>query len=370
MTLLRLLADDLTGALDTGAEFVGLCGPLNVSWTETLPAALSGSLVIDSGTREFVRPQVLPVMERLVPALYDATIAFKKVDSLMRGEWAAELAACLLSGRWQSCIVAPAFAYQGRRTRGGQQFARAQDGSWSPTGRNIVEQLVAEGLDARQGQPDEELPPGISVFDADSDDDLARVVAVGRRAAGSVLWCGSGGLARALAHGNEVSASSRLSAPVLGVFGSDQPATAAQLAACGSHTVTLAEGNPDHAHDVSRRLATAGVALVRFGLPPGISRADAAQRIARGLADLTARLDRPGTLIVAGGETLKALCLGLGTQSLKITGQIAPGLPRSTMQGGRWAGVEIVSKSGAFGGPNLWRDLLRENHLISERVDT
>ena len=52
MTLLRLLADDLTGALDTAAEFVGLCGPLDVSWTDTLPSSLSGSLIIDSGTRE------------------------------------------------------------------------------------------------------------------------------------------------------------------------------------------------------------------------------------------------------------------------------------------------------------------------------
>ena len=32
MTSVRLLADDLTGALDTAAEFVGLCGPFDVTW--------------------------------------------------------------------------------------------------------------------------------------------------------------------------------------------------------------------------------------------------------------------------------------------------------------------------------------------------
>ncbi len=223
MALLRLLADDLTGALDTAAEFVGLCGPADVSWMETLPPTLSGSLVLDSGTRELGKAQVLPIMERLVPALFNATLAFKKIDSLMRGEWATELAASLRSGRWSSCIIAPAFVYQGRRTRGGQQFARKQDGSWSPVGGNILTQLAAEGIDARQGQLGNELPPGVSVFDADSDDDLDRVVAVGRRGAGSVLWVGSGGLARALARGNEVSASSRLQAPVLGLFGSINP---------------------------------------------------------------------------------------------------------------------------------------------------
>ena len=30
MPILRLLADDLTGALDTSVEFVGLCGPIEI----------------------------------------------------------------------------------------------------------------------------------------------------------------------------------------------------------------------------------------------------------------------------------------------------------------------------------------------------
>lgn len=194
MTLLRLLADDLTGALDTAAEFVGLCGPLDVSWTETLPSSLTGSLVIDSGTRERDRSQVLPIMERLVPVLDGASIAFKKVDSLMRGEWAAELAVCLRANKWTSCIVAPAFAYQGRRTRDGQQFARAQDGSWLPVGRNIFEQLAAEGIEARPGHPGAVLSSGVTVYDAESEEDLDRVVAAGRRAmaprcgSAAVVW--------------------------------------------------------------------------------------------------------------------------------------------------------------------------------------
>ena len=50
-------------------------------------------------------------------------------------------------------------------------------------------------------------------------------------------------------------------------------------------------------------------------------------------------------------------------------GQIAPGVPRSTMQGGLWYGVEVVSKSGAFGPPTLWRDLLIDNGLMCERIE-
>lgn len=49
MTCIRLLADNLTGALDTAAEFVGLCGPFDVIW-DAPAASGSSSLAIDSGT--------------------------------------------------------------------------------------------------------------------------------------------------------------------------------------------------------------------------------------------------------------------------------------------------------------------------------
>ena len=60
-----------------------------------------------------------------------------------------------------------------------------------------------------------------------------------RRMPGPVLWCGSGGLAGALARGHRADAPNRLKRPVLGLFGSDQPATAPQLAACGEATIAL-----------------------------------------------------------------------------------------------------------------------------------
>jgi len=375
---LRLLADDLTGALDTAAEFVGVCGPFHVTWAEALPSKLPACLAVDTGTRERDRADSVAIVERLAPLLADAAIAdngdaaiaYKKVDSLLRGAWAAELGACLRSGPWTSCIVAPAFAYQGRRTLGGQQYARAQDGSWSRVGDNLLAQLAAEGLDARPGRVDAELAPGISVFDAENEDDLDRIVAIGRRAAQPVLWCGSGGLAGALARGSDASAPLELRKPVLGLFGSDQPATSAQLAACGDAVIALADTGHDNAGLVRRKLGSEGLALVKFDLASGLSRGEAARRIARGLNSLTSALEPPGTLIVAGGETLRAACAALGAHALEVNGRIVPGLPCSILRGGRWDGVAVVSKSGAFGAPNLWRKLLQHNQLIIERQTT
>jgi uncharacterized protein YgbK (DUF1537 family) len=370
MPSLRLLADDLTGALDTAAEFVGLCGPFDVIWAE-VPTPIPSCIAIDTGTRERDKAHSVAIVGRLAPLLRDGSISYKKVDSLLRGPWAAELAACLRLGFWTCCIVAPAFTFQGRCTRNGQQYARAQDGSWSAVGNNLLAQLAAGGIEARPGRFDAELTAGVHVFDAVSDYDLDRVAAIGRRATQHVLWCGSGGLAGALARDSDASAPPHLRRPVLGLFGSDQQTTAGQLAACGSAVVALPDDDSlDNAAHVRRKLASEGVALVKFDLARGLSRREAAERIARMLASLTATLDPPGTLIVAGGETLKALCDALGAHALKVTGRIVPGLPRSTIQGGRWDGLEVISKSGAFGEANLWRTLLQNNRLIIESHDT
>jgi D-threonate/D-erythronate kinase len=363
--VLRLLADDLTGVLDTAAELTALCGPVRVLWEDGTAAATSGSIGLDSGTREAARDAAFDRVRTLAPALTGAGIAYKKLDSLLRGHVAAELAACLGLGAWRHCVFAPAFPAQGRVTRGGRILVRQPGGDWSPAGaENLLAMLAAEGLPAGYGSLDAPLPLGVSVFDAETDDDLARLAALGRRAEAPVLWCGSGGLARALAGTATVRPSTTLACPVLGLFGSDQAVTARQLAACDRCWIRIADGSgAAAAMRVARQMDAAGVALASLDLPPGLARDEAARRIEAAFTDLAHRLPRPGTLLAAGGETLRALCRGLGARSLRATGLVAPGVPRSVMQGGAWDGVEVVSKSGAFGADALWRDLLAGNGL-------
>ena len=229
MPTLKLLADDLTGALDTSAEFVGAFGPLDVVWSVGSLSSGQPSFAIDSGTRELGPEQAFATAREVAPRLAGATIAYKKIDSLLRGPWVAELDACLRTGLWDACIVAPAFPYQGRLTRAGQQVTREADGRWSTVGDNILHQFRNRGLEARTGNTASTLQRGISVFDAETDDDLARVAQTGWKFPGRLLWCGSGGLASALAPGTDVEISGKLKAPVLGVFGSDHPTTAVQL---------------------------------------------------------------------------------------------------------------------------------------------
>jgi uncharacterized protein YgbK (DUF1537 family) len=360
--VLRLVADDLTGALDTAAEFAALAGPVPVRWGI---GEAEGSLAVATGTREAPREAAAARVAEAAPLLKGADIAFKKIDSQLRGNVAAELAACIAAGAWWGVVLAPAFPAQGRVTRGGVQYAVQPDGGLRAVGAPLAALLAAEGLDCRKGDAGAPLAPGISLFDAESEDELRRIVALGRGAPGPVLWCGSGGLGRALAAEAPVRCDTALRGPVLGLFGSDQPATARQLAACGPLQVTL--GPPGR---VAATLAARGAAMVSPGLPPGLARDEAARRIAGGFAELVAGLGRPGTLLAAGGETLGALCTALGAEALEAHGLVAPGVPRSLLRGGRWSGVEVISKSGAFGGDALWRDLLALNGFLADLQTT
>lgn len=354
LPVLRLIADDLTGALDSAAELTGLCGPVPLRWE----GAVSGSLAIDTGTREASRDAATARLRALAPALRGADIAFKKIDSLLRGHVAAELATCMAVGGWRHVVLAPAFPAQGRITRSGRVLALQAGGAFAPIAPDLPALLAAEGVQAQRGDPAAPLPPGLSVFDAEHDVDLAQIVALGRAASGPVLWCGSGGLARALAGSATAEAGTALRAPVLGLFGSDHAMTARQLAACGDGAISIAAGDDAAAARLTRLMEATGVALVSVALPDGVSRAEAARLIAAAMAGLTQRLPRPGTLIAAGGETLRAICNALGARGLDAVGIVQPGVPRSVLRDGAWDGVPVVSKSGAFGGDMLWRDLL------------
>jgi D-threonate/D-erythronate kinase len=351
MIALRLLADDLTGALDSAAEFVALTGSVQTFWHGAIPPELPPNAALDSGTRELDASSAATIVHRMVPHIASSDIAFKKIDSLLRGNTIAELAACM--NGWHYCALAPAFPYQGRITKDGRQHAKGADGTWQPVGDNLVAALRQAGVPAQPGQLGASLQPGITVFDAETDDDLHQVVATVRRHPHRVLWSGTGGLAQALAAGVPTPSLPPLPGPILGLFGSDQRATTAQLAACEPHWI-----NTTDAAAIRRRLDTAGLALASFDLPAGTSRAAAASHIADQCRELARTLPPPGTVLVAGGETLRTLCQALGATSLEVQGRIVPGVPRSIMRGGRWNGISVVSKSGAFGHTNLLRELL------------
>jgi uncharacterized protein YgbK (DUF1537 family) len=354
MKPLRLVADDLTGALDSGAQFADSGRGIPVFLAGKVPTPPPESFAIDADTREGGAGRAVAIATRLARFLAGGggAVSFKKVDSLLRGHPGLEIAATLTAVPVRHCVIAPAFPYHGRATRGGVQHA-VSGGSWIRVGEDVATTLRAKGMAVQLRRPGDPVPVGVSLWDAETDDDLRRIAASGAGLGGMVLWCGSGGLAAALSGSPPPAVPAAcLERPMLGIFGSDHPVTAAQLAACGD-VLTMSEPGSAGARDAAARLEGRGVCLVSLEPSRGLARPEAARRIALAVAELARGVPRPRSVIAAGGETLRALCLSLGADYLEVMGQVVPGMPVSRVAGGRWDGVQVISKSGAFGDEGL-----------------
>jgi D-threonate/D-erythronate kinase len=370
---LCILADDLTGALDSAVDFVSQTAAVNVVYAphasrdqkHLMALADAGSgFAIATGTRECDPSQASIHIKSFIPILARADCAFKKIDSLLRGPWAAEIAACWQSGQWDYCVIAPAFPELGRITRAGAQWMVDAQGEWQIACSDIVAVLGDYGIDAELVDAPQGLRKGVCVVNALEQDELNRLVAL-REHGSRILWCGSAGLSSALA-GQALLSDTRLKTPVLGLFGSDHAVTQSQIEACGFVHERLAPSQAANGHAQSAKLHEHGAAFISLALDEGLRRDDAARIIAETFGQLVRAIDRPETLIVAGGETLQSLFPLLQIEGLKLVGKVAPGVPRSVIIGGPWAGVEVISKSGAFGVRTLWRELLLSNNLLRE----
>jgi D-threonate/D-erythronate kinase len=361
--LVRIVADDLTGALDAAAPLSRREGPLPVFWEPGAIPAGTSSFALDTDSRD-----APGATSAWLGALRGADLACKKIDSLLRGNTAREVAACLASGWFQSALIAPAFPAQQRITRGGRQYWRAQRAEpWQAVACDLAAELRDRGLDLRLAAAAAEVAgSGFFLCDAESEDDLQALVAAGERLAAPVLWCGSAGLARALAGTPARSALPRLEPPLLLVIGSHHPVTLAQIQALAEHApdvVVRVRHAEQEALEPSIRtavpiLADAGRAALVLEVPDGTGAEVAAPFFDRVLTAAASCLDRPRSLVVTGGATLHRLVGAIGARSLLVTGEPLPGVPRSVLRGGDWDGAVVISKSGAFGDPGLLIRLL------------
>jgi uncharacterized protein YgbK (DUF1537 family) len=363
----RILADDLSGALDAAGPFASRDGAMCVYWDVDRAGTHAGDrIALDSASREVDAGDAIARTRAAARALWTdrPALAFAKIDSVWRGSPAAAIATASAEGRFDRVVVAPAFPEQGRVTRDG--------GQWVVEGarlRCVVPDIAAElrryGLDAvteASGSP----ATGAVVCDASSSDDLAAIVERYGLTGVRTLWCGTRGLARALADHSAGIASATdtaareppaLRGPVLVVVGTDHPVSVAQARllerqpgiAC--HTVAVGTRSAGATPSV---VAAAPAVLLRFDIPANTLRDEARRMIAQALRDEVQRLSRPGMVVGTGGETVRALSEALGATRLDVLAEYEPGIPIAIWRDGRWAGTPILSKSGGFGSQDLF----------------
>ena len=315
-----IIADDLTGALDSAVALTGAAQRCVVARRPgDVPAALAERpdvLSVSTASREG-RPAAA---RAAVVAALDAVgvlpeFVFKKVDFRLKGHVASEIAILGARAGRARALVAPAIPTQGRSVVDGQLV-----GAGVATPINVAAVLEASGLTL-------EIPDTASETDFDA--------ALGHALDGPpVLLVGAAGLAAALARRLAAGAWAipvpRLAPPVLLAIGSHDPITIAQverLAAAGIVTVTAA---PD---GVCGPMAKGAAQLVRLVAVEGkpFEPFAAGARFADGIAQLV-NVGGVQTLFGCGGETTDAILGSLGQGVLTIEGEILPGVPVSTMR--------------------------------------
>lgn len=383
--MIRILADDLTGALDAAGPFAQPDAPVVVYWDAQRAACDDGArVVLDTATRELEADAAAARTRDGARSLWSGRtgIAFKKVDSVWRGSPAAEIAAACAEVAFDRVVVAPAFPQQGRVTRDGAQWV-AEDGGWRAVVADIAAELRRHGLDAAREVHATRATRAI-VCDAQTPEDLDAVVARYHSAGLRTLWCGTRGLASALARGDALPGMGntkpwrlpvRGEGPVLVVVGTDHPVSVGQARLLESRTdvvsrtIDAATGEAIGAVPEPR---AGSVVLLRFRIGEATPRQLVRQWIARALAAEVRRLPRPALAVVTGGETLRSLCDALDATRLKVVAEREPGIPVAQWSDGRWAGARILSKSGGFGAADLFVRVVDDatrRHALEDSFD-
>ena len=138
MLLLLIIADDFTGALDTGVQFAAYGAATRVMVKDQVDFASCDAqvLVVDTETRHLPPEKAYQIVEELTRAACRAGIRYiyKKTDSALRGNIGAELAAVLQASNNRQLPFLPAFPQNGRTTRDGIHYVDGVPVTESPFG--------------------------------------------------------------------------------------------------------------------------------------------------------------------------------------------------------------------------------------------
>src|ERR671920_226386 len=358
---IAIIADDLTGAADAGVQLVRAGYRTAVFFHgEEISAAGIDAVSFDTDSR--TRPAGFAA-RRVVEAartVRHANLLYKKLDSTLRGNIEAELAAAFGATGRERIIVAPAFPAAGRTTVGGTQLVHGvpvdetemQNDPRTPVREAHVPSLLA-GAFASVGTLDAEdladpervrlvLEEGECVVaDAERDSDLESLV----RAVPEpdrVLWAGSAGLALALG--------SVYPGPGAG-DGGVQRGAVRLVGEYGEVAVGVGEGGAlEKAVAAARDVLAERVCAV---VHSPARRSHPRTPVLGPLAEVAALLSQEGCfggLVLTGGATAVGVARRLGASGIGLAGEVEAGVPIGALIGPN--PYPVVTKAGGFGGPD------------------
>lgn len=403
-----VLADDLTGACDTGVQLAGTGAPCPVVLgegregfsRETLRrAALDyGRLVADTESRHMEPDDARERVRSVANALHglDVGVLYKKVDSTLRGRIAAEIDGVRSVFDDRVIVVAPAYPAAGRTTVDGLCLVDGVPVHRTEFGRDrrspVASSRIADHLPAdpavrhaTAASADRVLatarPGDMIVIDARTSDDLGAVAQRVAQRPERYLLVGSAGLAAALRttgtlaprepgspSGDGAAVRTVPTAPsaVLGIVGSLSERSRAQADYVRrKREPFVLDVDPARPDDAGARAASAlmrGSDVLVVTSPPradevraagdGNARAD---EVARAIGEIArqaiSRVPDIG-LFLTGGDTAVAVLDALNARVVRVHREVAPGVPALTIVArldGHETDVPAITKAGGFG---------------------
>lgn len=378
------MADDATGALETGARFREAGLDARVSFDPGL-AWSSGALVVDTETRHLPAEQARERVRAIATRAKQSGVAhiYKKTDSTLRGPIAAEFRALL--GVWPELplVYAPAYPALGRTVRNGELYVDGKPLSQTPFAADPLNPSRESSIAALLGATGAEVMPvrssadlraalcrgRVLVCDGEADADLEFVAAAVRDA--PCIMAGTAAMASAwaasLSRGKRrVWKPPSAALTCLVVNGSLHPASREQLAI--SSIPMLAHSPAADPVALGTRLAglieRSRWAALCASPPCTTDPLAVAAHVARAAAHAV-RLAAPDCLMVFGGDTVFAIMRELAIGEAEPHTEILPGAAVSTIWGqGTARPMLLITKAGGFGGP----DYLARIRGILERV--
>lgn len=398
---LLIIADDFTGALDTGTQFSkrGVATTL-LLYDSMTPAQFSDCaaevVVVDTESRHLSAHAAAQRVRATTQLAKDAgcRIFFKKTDSTLRGNLGSELAAmqdvCGAKQLW----FAPAYPALGRTTRGGMHYVHgvplAQTDFADDPFNPIVSSSVAAILSAQTDRPIRSTiagrllaapeVPEVVVVDGQTDEELRQTARTLSAAGQLTCLAGCAGFAAALEAVLPLRRAQqrprRTPGGLLLVCGSIHPQSVAQCRyaaeQCGyldrplTPLQMLSQQNDcdELIDEVCAALQTGRHALVRvaggremlaqtasaagrFAIPPE----DIPPRVAAKLGRITATILRRqsvSALTVFGGDTLLGIAAALGCVAVSPETELLPGVVLSRMET-LSGSFDLITKAGGFG---------------------
>ncbi len=417
MISLLVIADDFTGALDTGVQFAAAGAVVRVvtdihydygNADETVQV-----LVMDAETRHLSSDESYRVVWDITKRAMANGIShlYKKTDSALRGNIGSELTALLDASGQDILPFLPAFPKMGRTTKDGIHYINNVPVEDSVFGKDLFEpvtrsyipdiirlqsevpvELVAEDSPAK-------IPAayrGILVYDAGTEENLIASARSLYQEGRLTIMAGCAGFASVLPDLLGLSGRKTVGAlflpGLLAACGSINPITRKQLDYAERHGFYRIRMKPEQMLDLSYWDTPQGHQAVRqwlakcqangncildsndpagsnetmeYAAAHGIELDEVRTRIAESMGivlDLLLQGGLDHTLLITGGDTLLGFMKRIGVCEMEPLCEVAPGTVLSAfyMDTDRY---QVISKSGGFGSEDL---LVQLTEMIAE----